>query len=121
MAKLESDISRRETLKVIAGFVGRGLAAKPGDSPQGGKFQLSPFTEDVTPPVGNPVFGGRPARATVIVDRLEANGLVLCGPGKPIVLVAVDWCEICNESYERWRSVLAEAAGTDKERVLIAF
>jgi hypothetical protein len=120
MANHESDISRRETLNLIAGFVGLGLAVKPGDPPEGGEFHLSSFTEDVTPPVGNPVFGGSPARATVIVDRLEANGLVLCGSGKPIVLVAVDWCEICNESYERWRSVLAEAAGTDKERVLVS-
>ncbi len=91
-----------------------------GDVLAGGKFQLCSFIEDVTPALGNPVFGGRPVRATIIVDRLEANGLVLSGPGKPIVLVAVDWCEICNESYERWRSVLAEAAGTDKERVLVS-
>ncbi|MDR3674549.1 MAG: hypothetical protein P4N24_03600 [Acidobacteriota bacterium] len=112
-------LSRRNTLKLISGFLGGGFAVASGG--MGGKeFRLSSFTEDVTPPVGNPLFNGRPERATAIVDRLEANGLVLSGSGKPIVLVAVDWCEIRNESYERWRTALAEAAATDKERVLVS-
>lgn len=112
--------SRRETLKLMTGLLGGGFSVARCVGMGGGEFRLSSFTEDVTPPVGNPLFNGRPERATAIVDRLEANGLVLSGPGKPIVLVAVDWCEIRNESYERWRSVLAEAAGTDKERVLVS-
>ena len=55
----------------------------------------------------------------MIADPLSANGFVLLGAGKPIVLVAVEWCEICNDAYERWREALAKAAGTDKQRVLI--
>ena len=83
-------------------------------------YRLSLFTADVTPPVGNPLYNGGPEIARVIVDPLQAHGLVLQGPDKPLVLVAVDWCEIRNESYERWRSVLAQAAQTDKERVLVS-
>jgi hypothetical protein len=59
-------------------------------------------------------------RARSVADPLEAHGLVLKGAGRPLVLLSVDWCEIRNESYERWRRVLAEAAGTAKERVLVS-
>jgi hypothetical protein len=54
-----------------------------------------------------------------IADPLEAHGLVLMGDDEPIVFVSVDWCEIRNEAYERWQNVLAEAAATKPERVLI--
>lgn len=81
-------------------------------------LRLCSFTADVTPLIGGPLFNAVPAR--VVVDRLEAHGLVLSGSGKPAVLVSLDWCEIRNETYERWRSVLAAAAGTDKERVLVS-
>jgi hypothetical protein len=54
-----------------------------------------------------------------IADPLYANGFVLLSNAKPIVVVAVDWCEIRNDAYERWRAVLAEAARTDRERVLV--
>ncbi len=36
-----------------------------------------------------------------------------------MVLLSVDWCEIRNDAYDRWRAVLAEAAGTDAVRVLV--
>jgi hypothetical protein len=65
-------------------------------------------------------MGGGIAPAARIDDPLFANGLVLIGHGKPIVLVGVDWCEIRNDAYERWRTALAEAAGTTLERVLVA-
>jgi len=55
-----------------------------------------------------------------IADPLEANGLVLLGGDAPVVLVAVDWCEIRNDAYARWQKVLAAAAGTKPERVLVS-
>jgi hypothetical protein len=94
-----------------------GLSGSESKSAGENDFRLSLFTADVTPPLGSPLFNAVPARE--IVDPLEARGLVLSGSGKPIVLVSVDWCEIRNESYDRWRSVLAEAAHTDRERVLV--
>ena len=110
MRRDESDLSRREVLELISALVGGGLAARSAGAQGTGEWRRSSFIADVTPPLGNPLFNGLPERASVIVDPLQARGIVLLGPGRPLVLVAVDWCEIRNESYERWRSVLAQAA-----------
>ena len=84
-------------------------------------FQLATFSADVTIPIGHPCMGGGIAPAAVIVDPLEARGIVFMQEGEPpIVIVAVDWCEIRNDAYERWRDVLAEAAGTDRKRILVS-
>jgi hypothetical protein len=37
-----------------------------------------------------------------------------------VVIVSIDWCEVRNESYERWRGELARAAETSRERVLMS-
>jgi len=50
---------------------------------------------------------------------LEARGLVLLSDAAQVVLVAVDWCEIRNNAYERWQVALAAAADTTRERVLV--
>src|SRR5215831_6681337 len=120
MPRNERDLCRREALELISALVGGGLAARGAGAQGTGEWRLSSFVADVTPPVGNPLFNGLPERASVIVDPLQARGIVLLGPGRPMVLLAVDWCEIRNESYERWRSVLAQAAQTNKERVLVS-
>jgi hypothetical protein len=104
------NISRRDALQLLTLGSGAAYAAATDAA-------LSSFTADVTPRIGGPLFNA--VRARAIIDPLEAHGLVLLGLGKPIVLASVDWCEIRNESYERWRSVLARAAGTEKERVLV--
>ncbi len=45
---------------------------------------------------------------------------MLCGRNeKPIVLLALDWCELRNGAYDRWRDVLANRAGTTRERILL--
>ena len=82
-------------------------------------FLLATFSADVTCPVGHPLLGGLRQPAREIVDPLLARGMVLMGSGEPIVLCAVDWCEIRNRSYDRWREALAEASGTRRERVLV--
>jgi hypothetical protein len=83
-------------------------------------YQLAVFTAEVTPPLGHALMGGGIQPAKQIDDPLFANGFVLLGAGDPIVFVAVDWCEIRNDAYDRWRTVLAEAAKTKRERVLVA-
>jgi hypothetical protein len=93
------------------------LAAQPPDK---SPYSLVVFSADVTPPIGHPCMGGGIAPVKKIDDPLFANGFVLLGAGKPIVVVAVDWCEIRNDAYERWRTVLAQAAGTERVRVLVA-
>lgn len=113
-------LTRRATLRLSAvlmcagGWVDVALAAEPRE------FRLATFSADVTPRLGHPLLGGHLKPARTIDDPLFAKGLVLLGPEKPIVLVAVDWCEIRNDAYDRWRDALAEAAGTTPGRVLLA-
>lgn len=82
-------------------------------------FYISSFKADVTVPMGHALMGGGIAPASSVADPLWAKGLVLYGSDAPIVFLAVDWCEIRNDAYDRWRDVIAEAAGTTRERVLV--
>ena len=84
------------------------------------RFTIATFSADVTIPVGHPCMGGGIAPARSVAERLMAKGLVLTGAEKPLVLVAFDWCEIRGSAFDDWRSALAEEAGTEPQRVLIA-
>ncbi len=86
---------------------------------QPGEFRLATFQADVTPRLGHPLLGSHLEPARSIDDPLFAHGLVLLSADKPLVLVAVDWCEIRNDAYARWRDALATAAGTSSDRVLV--
>ena len=90
------------------------------DQDRPGGVRLATFSADVTIPLGHRCMGVLPTKSQRIVDPLEAHGFVLLGAGEPIVLVAVDWCEIRNGAYDQWRDVLAEAAGTHRRRVLVS-
>ena len=107
--------SRRELLQTLSCGAGAGaLGCRKVDS----AFRLATFEADITPPVGTPYLGGVRARSTV--DPLYAKGLVLLSEDQPAVaLAALDWCEIRNDSYDKWRDALAESAGTTRERVLL--
>jgi len=65
-------------------------------------------------------MGILPQKSKTIVDTLELHGFVLLGNTTPIVIAAIDWCEIRNKSYDQWRSRLAKAADTTPERVLLS-
>jgi hypothetical protein len=82
-------------------------------------LHLATFSCDVTPPVGHPLCGGwiEPVRA--VDDPLRALGVILLGMGQPVVLCAVDWCELRNEANWTWRRALAEAAHTVPENVVV--
>ncbi len=82
-------------------------------------YHLATFNADVTIPLGHPCMGGGIPPAQRVDDPLFARGFVLWGDCDPIVLTAVDWCEIRNDAYERWRAVLAEAAHTVPQRVMV--
>ncbi len=84
------------------------------------EFRAAVFEAEITVPIGHACMGGGIADAREIVDPLFAKGFVLLGAAKPIVVVALDWCQCNNDSYDRWRDVLAEAAGTSRERVMLA-
>ncbi|MCL4852947.1 MAG: hypothetical protein KJZ78_16435 [Bryobacteraceae bacterium] len=86
-------------------------------APRAEQFQLATFQSDITPSIGGPLFNNVTARK--IVDPLQAHGVVLLGGGRPIVIAVLDWCEIRNDAYNLWRDVIAEAARTSRERVLL--
>lgn len=121
----------------IAGFVI--CAVSPGRcGAAAGGFAVATFEADITIPLGHACMGGGVADAKEIVDPLWAKGFVLLaaapkpggsqggeGPSGlsaafPIVVLALDWCQCNNDSYDRWREVLAEAAGTTRQRVFLA-
>ena len=87
---------------------------------QGGEYRVATFEADITIPIGHACMGGGVEDAKEIVDPLFAKGFVLTGVGEPVVVIALDWCQCNNDSYDRWRDVLAEAAGTSRERVMLA-
>lgn len=83
------------------------------------KFTLSTFDAEVTVPLGHPLMGGGITPAKKIDDPLLAHGFVLRGVGKPVVFVALDWCEIRNGAYELFREKIAKAVETEPVRVML--
>lgn len=114
---------RRFLGQVLAASAATWFASKErvsaGESPAA-KHSLATFAADITPPIGHPLIGGMRGPAVKIADRLAARGLVLIGPEQPLVIAALDWCELRNDAYDRFREALAEAAGTTRERVLLS-
>ncbi len=85
------------------------------------KLKLATFRADITPPLGHPLCGGwYERRAEGITDPLFAIGIVLVSAeDAPVVLCALDWCEVSHADHLLWRARLAEAAGTQSERVAV--
>src|SRR5688572_17275033 len=112
-------LTRRDVLAAAAtaavGFRSRLVGAN--DPP---RLTVSTFAAEVTCPLGHPLMGGGIAPAKEVVDPLLVHGFVLRGAGKPVAVVAVDWCELRNGAYEAWRAALAEAVGTDPVRVMVS-
>src|SRR5262245_33702342 len=109
-----SPVTRREFLAAAAASASLYVAGASGP-----ELSVATLSEDVTPPIGHPCMGGGIAPVKEIVDRLFVHGFVIRGHGDPIAVVAVDWCEIRNDAYDRWRDALADAAGTRRERVMV--
>lgn len=82
-------------------------------------LRLATFRADVTPPIGAPLCGGLVKPVVGVTDPLLALGVVILGSEKPIVLCALDWCEIRGSDHVHWRERLAKAAGTTPERVAV--
>ncbi len=86
------------------------LAADPA-------LTLATFDVDATPPVGSMMAYDKVIRTDDLPLRLR--GVVLLGAGEPIVLCAVDWIGIANESHDAFKGALAKAAGTTPNRVAV--
>jgi hypothetical protein len=82
--------------------------------------QIGHFQIDATIPIGHRCMGVLPQKSISVADNLELHGFVLLGSDLPIVVVAIDWCEIRNASYDQWRERLASAAGTSPQRILVS-
>jgi hypothetical protein len=116
-----SPIHRRELLALLcAGCIGSWFGALPNTGLGAIEFRVATFEADITIPIGHACMGGGVADAKEIVDPLFARGFVYLGAGEPIVVAALDWCQCNNDSYDRWREMLAKAAATKRERVMLA-
>ena len=93
-------------------LAGSTTAAEPA-SP----LKIATFDVDVTPPVGSMMAYDKVLRRDDLPLRLR--GIVLLGAEQPIVLCAVDWIGIANESHDAFRDALAKAAGTSRQRVAV--
>ena len=80
-------------------------------------FDLARFDIDATPPVGFMMAYDRVKRVEEL--GLRCRGIVLLGADDPIVLCAVDWIGIGNESHDVFRRRLARAAATTPDRVAV--
>jgi hypothetical protein len=87
--------------------------------PDEGLLRAACFQADITPPLGSPLCCGLVMPAKEIVTSLTARGVVLLGADQPIVLCALDWVGVGNESYDAFRKDIAQAAGTLPERVAV--
>lgn len=92
----------------------------PAESEASPSFRLSSFSAEVTPPLGHALMAGGIAPASEIIDPLVCKGVILIGDESPVVIAAIDWCELRNDAYDLWRDSLAAAAGTDRKRILLS-
>jgi hypothetical protein len=81
-----------------------------------GDLKLCIFEVDASPPIGSPLAYDP---CVEITDPLSFRGVVLLGDEAPVVMCVVDWLGVANEAHEVWRSKLAAAVGTTKDRVAL--
>ena len=80
---------------------------------------LGTFQVDATPPMNHPLCGGWIKPVVGVDDPLWLRGIVLQGADEPIVLAALDWTGVMDESHRLWTEALAEAAHTTPDRVAL--
>ena len=89
----------------------------PAKEEAGETLKISVFDMDATPPAGSYLTYNQMIGTWDL--GLRAKGVVLTGTGAPIVMCAVDWIGIYNESQDIFKQVLANAVGTDLKRVVV--
>jgi hypothetical protein len=81
-------------------------------------LRVATFQCDATPSIdGHPLIWVVPVKE--VEDPLLAKGIVLENRRDRYVLCAVDWCGLCNSSYDLFREKIAAAAKTDASRVAV--
>jgi len=99
--------TRRNFLTLSAGILAGCATSVRGTR----RSHIATFNADVTPPLGTPIYSSFEPLA-VIEHPLQAKGVIIEDGNGRYVLCAVDYCELCNSTYTRWREAVAEAAGT---------
>ena len=103
------------SLALIMFFVLGSLLSAAGEATE--ELRVATFRCDITPPLGQPMFFCDLLRT--VEQPLLAKGIVLDAGKQRYVLCAVDWCELCDNSYETWRHKIAAAAGVDPDHVAV--
>ncbi len=83
------------------------------------QLRVATFRCDVTPPLGFLTYPPAYQPLEKIEHPLLAKGIVLDDGRQRYVLCALDWCALCNSTYELFRQKVAEGAGTDPARVAV--
>ena len=109
--------ARAWILVLAAVLAGLPFTAWTAQGEHGPELRVAVFDVDATPPVGSslayvPCLGQGEL-------GLRARGIVLTGADKPIVLCAIDWVGIGGRGHDAFRQVLADAAGTEVQRVAV--
>ena len=101
-------------LLFVAGL-GRAAPALGADQPN---LKVATFQCDVTPPVdGHPLIWITPVKE--VEDPLLAKGIVLDDGKNRYVICSLDWCGLCNSSYDLFRDKIAAAAKTEATNVTV--
>ncbi len=111
---------RREFIRQASGLTAAAIAGgcQSATPLRREPFRLATFRCDITPPLGTPIYSSfKPLE--VIEFPLLAKGVILEDHGTRYVLCALDWCEVRNETWTRFRAKIAEAAETDPKYVAV--
>ncbi len=111
-------IARGGIYCILAGVLALSWLAADAFPEEAAGLRVSVFRCDVSPPLG-----GQPLiwldRPESIEDPLWAKGIVLDWRGQRFAVCAVDWCGLCNSSYELFQKTLAAALETSPENVFV--
>jgi hypothetical protein len=88
-------------------------------STEAAELRVATFRCDVTPPLGFLAYPPTFKPLEKIEHPLLAKGIVLDDGQRRYVLCAMDWCALCNSTFDLFRRKLAEGAGTDPTRVAL--
>jgi hypothetical protein len=81
-------------------------------------LRIATFQCDVTPPIdSHPLIWVLPVKE--VEDPLLAKGIVLQDGRDRYVLCAIDWCGLCNSSYDLFRRKIAAGAETKVSHVAV--
>lgn len=120
MSRDLNHLNRRELIQTsLLAALGAGLNTESLATAAEQTLEITTFQVDATPPIGHPCCGGWITPIQVVDDKQLGLGLVLRGSGAPVVILAVDWTGILNESHLQLRTAIAEAVGTSPDRVAI--